>query len=61
MDMFHKKHQTSVFAPDLCAPHASDRRGPKTQGGGLSGRKRSRSEQSGQERGPRFRDFTRLS
>ena len=60
MDTFHKKHQTSVFALDSCAPHACGRRGPKTQGGGLSGRKRSRSEQSEQERGPRFRDFMRL-
>ena len=61
MDTFHKKRQTSMFAPDLCSPHASGRRGPKTRGGGLSGRKRSRSEQSEQERGPRFRDFMRLS
>ena len=61
MDMFHKKHQTSVFAPNSCTPHASGHRGPKTQGGGLSGRKRRRSEQSEQERGPRFRDFMRLS
>ena len=28
MDTFHKKHQTSMFAPDSCAPHASGRRGP---------------------------------
>jgi hypothetical protein len=61
MDTFHKKHQTSVFAPDLCALHASGRRAPKTRGGGLSGRKRSRSEQSEHERGPRFCDFTRMS
>jgi len=61
MDTFHKKHQTSVFVPDLCAPHASGRRGSKTRGGGLSGRKRSRSEQSEQGRGPRFCDFMRLS
>ena len=61
MDMFHKKHQTSVFAPDSCTPHASSCRGPKTRGGGFSGRKRSRSEQSELERGPRFCDFTRLS
>ena len=39
MDTFLKKRQTSVFAPASCAPHASGRRGPKTQGGGLSGRK----------------------
>ena len=61
MDMFHKKHQTSVFAPDSCAPLASSHWGPKTRGGGLSARKRSRSEQSELERGPRFCDFTRLS
>ena len=61
MDTFHKKHQTSVFAPDSCAPHSSGHRGPKTRGGGLSGRKRSRSEQSEQERWPRFYDFMRLS
>ena len=46
MDTFHKKHETSVFAPDSCAPHASGHRGPKTRGGGLIGRKRSSSEQS---------------
>ena len=61
MDTFHKKHQTSVFAPDSCAPLASSHWGPKTRGGGLSARKRSRSEQSELERGPRFCDFTRLS
>ena len=44
MDTFHKKHETSVFAPDSCAPHVSGRQGPKTRGGGLSGRKRSKSE-----------------
>ena len=61
MDTFRKKHRTSMFAPDSCAPHASSRRGPKTRGRGLSGKKRSKSEQSEQERGPRFNDFTRLS
>jgi len=61
MDTFHKKHQTFVFASNSCAPHASSRRGPKTRGGGLSGRKRSISEQSKQERGPRLCDFTRFS
>ena len=44
MDAFHRKHQTSVLAPNSCALHASSHWGPKTRGGGLSGRKRSRGE-----------------